>query len=149
MQLGLPSLPSSARPIPCPPLAHLPTNQVAEEARSAFDAGTLPGWEDRGMSSQPLALPSTAAPAAEGGPSASGIDLEAFDSADELAGVGEWGKGCGCRWAGEWVGGRAGRRVGGWAGLAEGWVLEAWVLGWNRGPSHLVSTALHASTAGH
>lgn len=52
--------------------------KAEEEARGAWAAGTLSGWEDRAAGS------SAAAPAPL-------IDLEAFDSAEELETVGEWG----------------------------------------------------------
>ncbi|KAF5832942.1 hypothetical protein DUNSADRAFT_10988 [Dunaliella salina] len=53
--------------------------KVEEETKAAFEAGTLPGWEDRGAGMQAGTAAST---------SNSGIDLEAFDSPDELESIG-------------------------------------------------------------
>ncbi|GBF95619.1 splicing factor 3A subunit 3 [Raphidocelis subcapitata] len=56
------------------PLAQLPRQlaKLEEELRAAFDAGTAPGWEDRGVG--------------QAGATAEelGVDLDAFDSVDEV-----------------------------------------------------------------
>jgi splicing factor 3A subunit 3 len=57
-------------------LVHL---QVEEETSSQFDAGNCPGWEDRGLGTTPAATSSA---------SASGVDLDAFDSVEELESIG-------------------------------------------------------------
>ena len=54
---------------------------MEEEVQASFEAGTLPGWEDKGAGAQAST-------------SSSGIDLEAFDSPDELESIGEH---CSCR----------------------------------------------------
>lgn len=49
---------------------------MESEFEGSWEAGQVPGWEDRGQGQ----LPTT---------SSSGIDLEAFDSVDELATIGK------------------------------------------------------------
>jgi splicing factor 3A subunit 3 len=56
------------------PLAQLQRQlaKLEEELKAAFEAGTVPGWEDRGMG--------------QGGATAEelGVDLDAFDSVEEV-----------------------------------------------------------------
>lgn len=59
--------------------------QAEEETAAAFEAGSLPGWEDRGCGVQAIASSSST--------TSGTIDLEAFDSVEELESLG----GCGRR----------------------------------------------------
>ena len=127
-QLHLAS-PSQARPAdhPGPDSRHLiagPAPQLEEEFGSAWEAGGVEGWEDRG-----------AGGGAGGGAEAAGaLDLDAFDSAEEL----------------EMLGGRAGQGrgeqgcvVGRSVGRLVGWVDWGGWLGWvGAGPPSLPRRAL-------
>ena len=55
--------------------------QFEEGLRERWLAGEVTGWEDRGLG--------PAAAVAAGGASTSGLDLEAFDSVEELEALGE------------------------------------------------------------
>lgn len=61
------------------PLAQLRRQlaKLEEELRRAFDAGEAPGWEDRGVASGPATAEEL------------GVDLDAFDSVDEVEIMGE------------------------------------------------------------
>ncbi len=53
------------------------TIQLEEELQERWAAGEIPGWEDRGMGQV-------------AGSSSIGLDLEAFDSVEELESIGGW-----------------------------------------------------------
>lgn len=76
--------------------------QLEEEVRTKWAAGEMPGWEDRGLGQV-------------AGTSSIGLDLQAFDTPEELESIGEqlpWGMG-----RGDWGMGPTGRGLGQVAGI--------------------------------